>query len=72
MTETFLILLAAGVMLAAAVSDPKQVTLQWLRLCGIIALALVALAVFAVVGLVAALFLPAPVAAAEDREGQQA
>lgn len=46
MTETFLILLAAGVMLAAAVSDPKQVTLQWLRLCGIIALALTALAVF--------------------------
>jgi hypothetical protein len=46
MTETFLILLAAGVMLAAAVSDPKQVTLQWLRLCGIIALALAALAAF--------------------------
>jgi hypothetical protein len=46
MTETFLVLLAAGVMLAAAISDPKQVTLQWLRLCGIIAVALVALAAF--------------------------
>lgn len=46
MTETFLILLAAGVMLAAAVSDPKEVTLQWLRLAGIIALALAALASF--------------------------
>jgi hypothetical protein len=46
MTETFLILLAAGVMLAAALSDPKQVTLHWLRLAGIIALAVGALAVF--------------------------
>ena len=58
MTETFLILLAGGVMLAAAVSKPKEirpqgvpedlegVTLQWLRLAGIIALALGALAMF--------------------------
>ena len=57
MTETFLILLAGGVMLAAAVSRPKElrrqgpddldgVTLQWLRLAGIIALALGALAMF--------------------------
>src|SRR5688572_2174296 len=38
MPATFLILLAAGVMLAAAVSEPQQVTLLWLRLCGIIAL----------------------------------
>jgi hypothetical protein len=46
MTETFLILLAAGVMLAAAASDPKEVTLQWLRLAGIIALSLAALGTF--------------------------
>ena len=46
MTEVFLILLAAGVMLAAALSDPKQVTIHWLRLAGIIALAVGALAVF--------------------------
>ena len=46
MTETFLILLAAGVMLAAAISSSKQVTLRWLRLAGIIALAVGALAVF--------------------------
>jgi hypothetical protein len=46
MTETFLILLAGGVMLAAAISDPKEVTLQWLRLAGIIALALGALGLF--------------------------
>src|SRR5687767_4530560 len=45
-TETFLILLAAGVMLAAAVSDAKEVTLQWLRLGGILALALGALGLF--------------------------
>ncbi len=38
MPETFLILAAGGVMLAAAVSNPRQVTLQWLRLAGIIAL----------------------------------
>jgi hypothetical protein len=58
MTETFLILLAAGVMLAAAVSKAQAygqqdarrehdgVTLQWLRLAGIIALALGALGLF--------------------------
>ena len=46
MPETFLILLAGGVMLAAAVSDPRAVTLHWLRLAGIIALSLGALAVF--------------------------
>src|SRR5687768_5293001 len=38
MPETFLIFLSAGIMLAAAISDPQQVTLLWLRLCGIIAL----------------------------------
>src|SRR5688572_18545298 len=46
MPETFLVLLAGGVMLAAAVSDPKQVTLNWLRLAGIIALCFVALGAF--------------------------
>jgi hypothetical protein len=39
MTESFLILLAAGIMLSAAVCDPNQVTLNWLRLAGILALA---------------------------------
>jgi hypothetical protein len=38
MLETFLILLAGGVMLAAAVPDPESVTLHWLRLAGILAL----------------------------------
>jgi hypothetical protein len=46
MPETFLILLAGGVMLAAAVSNPRQVTLAWLRLAGIIALALAGLGLF--------------------------
>jgi hypothetical protein len=46
MPETFLILLAGGILLAAAVSDPKQVTLQWLRLCGILALAMAGLSMF--------------------------
>src|SRR5687767_15788227 len=46
MPETFLILLAGGVLLAAAVSDPAQVTLQWLRLAGIIALSLAALSLY--------------------------
>ena len=46
MPETFLILLAAGIMLAAAISDPRQVTLQWLRLCGILALSMAALSLF--------------------------
>jgi len=42
-TETFLILLAGGIMLAAAVCDPEQVTLNWLRLCGILALVMAGL-----------------------------
>jgi hypothetical protein len=46
MPETFLILLAGGVMLAAVVSDPKLVTLHWLRLAGIVALSLGGLAAF--------------------------
>ena len=46
MPETFLILLAGGIMLAAAISDPKQVTLNWLRLAGIIALSVGGLAAF--------------------------
>ena len=46
MSETFLILLAGGVMLAAAVPDPAAVTLQWLRLAGIIALCMFGLGVF--------------------------
>jgi hypothetical protein len=46
MPETFLILLAGGVMLAAALSDPRQVTLNWLRLAGIIALSVGGLAAF--------------------------
>jgi hypothetical protein len=43
MAEAFLLLLAAGVMLAVAVPDPRDVTLNWLRLGGIIALALIGL-----------------------------
>src|SRR5438105_4349433 len=46
MTETFLVLLAAGVMLAAFIADPREVTVNWLRLAGIIALALTALAAY--------------------------
>jgi hypothetical protein len=46
MPETFLILLAGGVMLAAAIPDPRDVTLLWLRLAGIIALALAGLSAF--------------------------
>ena len=46
MPEIFLILLAGGVLLAAAISDPNQVTLLWLRLCGIIALSLTGLSLF--------------------------
>ena len=46
MPETFLILLAGGIMLALAVSDPNQVTLNWLRLGGIIALAMAGLSLF--------------------------
>jgi hypothetical protein len=46
MPESFLILLAAGVMVACAVSDPHAVILRWLRLGGIIALSMSALAIF--------------------------
>jgi hypothetical protein len=46
MPETCLILLAGGVMLAAAVSDPREVTLHWLRLAGIIALCMAGLGSF--------------------------
>src|SRR5437660_2676650 len=46
MPETFLILFAGGTMIAAAVSDPKQVTLRWLRLAGILALCMAALSNF--------------------------
>src|SRR4051794_21285464 len=46
MPETFFILLAGGIMLAAAVCDPDAVTLNWLRLCGILALAMAGLAAF--------------------------
>ncbi len=38
MPDTFLILLAGGIMLAGAIANPRQVTLQWLRLGGITAL----------------------------------
>lgn len=46
MSETFFILLAGGIMLSAGISDPKQVTLPWLRLAGIIALAMAGLGLF--------------------------
>lgn len=46
MTESFLVLLAGGVMLAAALSKPREVTASWLRLAGIIALAMTALSAF--------------------------
>src|SRR3954468_2827841 len=46
MTEGFLVLLAGGVMLAAFISDPREVTVNWLRLAGIIALAMTALSAF--------------------------
>src|SRR6266496_1005035 len=46
MTETFLVLLAAGVMVAAFISDPREVTVNWLRLAGIIALAMTALSAY--------------------------
>src|SRR5688500_4442027 len=46
MAETFFILLAGGIMLAAAVSDPNAVTLLWLRLAGIIAWCMGALGCF--------------------------
>ncbi|HTL28740.1 MAG TPA: hypothetical protein VL282_05960 [Tepidisphaeraceae bacterium] len=43
MPETFLILLAGGIMLAAGICDPKAVTLNYLRLAGILALVMFAL-----------------------------
>jgi hypothetical protein len=46
MAETFLILLAGGIMLAAAISDANDVTLHWLRLCGILALVMTGLSAF--------------------------
>jgi len=46
MPETFLVLLAAGVMLAVVVVNPNDVTVQWLRLAGILALALAGLSFF--------------------------
>jgi len=46
MAEAFLIFLSAGIMLAAVISDPEQVTLLWLRLCGIIALAVGGLSMY--------------------------
>lgn len=46
MPETFFILLAGGVMLAAAVTDPKEVTVNWLRLCGILALVMTGICAF--------------------------
>ena len=45
MTEAFLVLLAGGVMLAAFISDPREVTVNWLRLAGIVALAMSGLAI---------------------------
>src|SRR6476660_9915163 len=46
MPETFLILLCGGVMLASAIPKPRDVTLQWLRLCGIIAMTMMGLSCF--------------------------
>src|SRR4051794_23745451 len=46
MAEAFLVLLAAGVMLSAAVPAPAEVTLRWLRLAGIIALVMAGLSLF--------------------------
>jgi len=46
MPQTFLILLGGGIMLAAAVCEPQQVTLNWLRLCGILALVMSAVSMF--------------------------
>jgi hypothetical protein len=46
MADTFLILFAGGVLLAAAVPRPADVTLNWLRLAGILALCLCGLGAF--------------------------
>jgi hypothetical protein len=59
MAETFLILFGGGVLLAGAVSDPRAVTLRWLRLGGIIALALVGVGLFFYLSMREAVELPA-------------
>ncbi len=46
MPDTFLILLAGGIMLAAGICDPKAVTLNYLRLAGILALCAAGLSFF--------------------------
>jgi len=46
MPETFLLLLCGGVMLASAVPKPRDVTLHWLRLAGIIAMTMLGLSAF--------------------------
>lgn len=46
MPETFLVLLAAGILLAAGVSDVRDVTLRWLRLAGILALTMSGLSLY--------------------------
>src|SRR5437667_9705506 len=46
MPETFLLLLCGGIMLASAIPKPRNVTLHWLRLCGIIGLTMLGLSVF--------------------------
>src|SRR5690348_658984 len=46
MPETFLILLAGGIMLASGICDPKSVTLNYLRLAGILALCAAGLSFF--------------------------
>lgn len=46
MPETFLILLSAGILLAAAIASPAQVTLRWLRLAGILALSMAGLSIY--------------------------
>ena len=48
MIPVMLLMLAGGIGLAQAVSDPKAVTLQWLRLGGLIAVTLLAVAVAAI------------------------
>src|SRR5262249_34689631 len=46
MLESFLVLLAGGIMLAIAIPRPAEVTLQWLRLGGILALTFAGMATF--------------------------
>src|SRR4051794_21784643 len=46
MLETFLVLLAGGIMLAVAISNPHDVTLNWLRLGGILSLVFAGLSAF--------------------------